>query len=114
MCWICGTGELKWARVRGPALLRPTPADSRYVSFTVQNNPSSPSRIIPVVESATRRFIDDARYQQDIRYLKLWIIYARQVERREEVWPFLESRDVGTRHAAFYEEWALVLEGLGR
>ncbi|CAK9780273.1 hypothetical protein CC85DRAFT_201541 [Cutaneotrichosporon oleaginosum] len=87
---------------------------NRYVSFTVQNNPSSPSRIIPVVESATRRFIDDARYQQDIRYLKLWIIYARQVERREEVWMFLESRDVGTRHAAFYEEWALVLEGIGR
>lgn len=96
-------------RVRGPG-----PADTRYVAFTIQNNPSSPSRIIPVVESATRRFIDDARYAQDIRYLKLWIIYARQVERREEVWPFLESRDVGTRHAAFYEEWALVLEGLGR
>ncbi|BEJ07792.1 hypothetical protein CcaverHIS641_0410610 [Cutaneotrichosporon cavernicola] len=86
---------------------------NRYVAFTVQTNPSSPGRIIPVVESATRRFIDDARYAQDIRYLKLWIIYARQVERREEMWAFLESRDVGTRHSSFYEEWALVLEGLG-
>lgn len=89
-------------------------ADRRYVTFTVQHNPSSPSRIIPVVESASRRFIDDARYSQDMRYLKMWIIYQRHVERREEVWQFLESRDIGTRHAAFYEEWALVMEGLGR
>ena len=41
-------------------------------------------------------------------------MYARLVERREEVWAFLESKDVGTKHAVFYEEWASVLEGLGR
>jgi checkpoint serine/threonine-protein kinase len=41
-------------------------------------------------------------------------MYARQVERREEVWSFLESRRIGTGHAGFYEEWASALEGLGR
>jgi checkpoint serine/threonine-protein kinase len=41
-------------------------------------------------------------------------MYARHVERREEVWAFLESRDVGTRHAVFYEEWAGAVEALGR
>jgi checkpoint serine/threonine-protein kinase len=41
-------------------------------------------------------------------------MYSRQVERREEIWAFLEAKDVGTRHAEFYEEWALAAEGLGR
>lgn len=84
------------------------------MSFTVQHYPSSPSHVLPLLESTTRRFIDDVRYSQDARYLKLWIMYARHVERREEVWAFLESRDIGTRHASFYEEWAMASEGLGR
>lgn len=90
-----------------------TPALS-YVAFLVQHFPSSPAQVLPLLESTTRRFVDDARYAQDARYLKLWVMYARQVERREEVWSFLESRDIGTRHANFYEEWAAALEGMGR
>lgn len=70
--------------------------------------------MLPLLENTTRRFVDDVRYTQDVRYLKLWIMYARHVERREEVWAFLESRDIGTRHATFYEEWATAAEGLGR
>lgn len=86
----------------------------RYVAFMVQHYPSSPNHVLPLLEETTRRFIGDARYAQDARYLKLWIMFARHVERREEVWAFLESRDIGTRHAAFYEEWAMAAEGLGR
>jgi checkpoint serine/threonine-protein kinase len=41
-------------------------------------------------------------------------MYTRYVERREEIWSFLEARDIGTRHAIFYEEWAAAAEGLGR
>jgi checkpoint serine/threonine-protein kinase len=41
-------------------------------------------------------------------------MYTREVERREEVWAFLESRNIGTNHALFYEEWASATEGLGR
>ncbi|KAL1407356.1 protein kinase [Vanrija albida] len=87
---------------------------NRYVAFMVQHYPSSPNHVLPLLEETTRRFIGDARYAQDARYLKLWIMFARHVERREEVWAFLESRDIGTRHAAFYEEWAMAAEGLGR
>lgn len=46
--------------------------------------------------------------------MKMWVMYTRHVERREEVWAFLESRDVGTRHTVFYEEWASAAEGLAR
>jgi checkpoint serine/threonine-protein kinase len=88
--------------------------DDRYILFTVQHHPTSASHLVPLLESTSRRFIDDARYAQDIRNLKMWVMYTRHVERREEVFAYLESKDVGTKHALFYEEWAAALEGLGR
>nr|XP_019043872.1 BUB protein kinase [Kwoniella bestiolae CBS 10118]OCF22802.1 BUB protein kinase [Kwoniella bestiolae CBS 10118] len=87
---------------------------NKYILFVVQHHPSSDTHLLPLLETTTRRFISDTRYTQDIRYLKLWVMYARQIERREEIWSFLESRDIGTRHSVFYEEWASALEGLGR
>ena len=71
-------------------------------------------KLLPQLETTTRRFVKDDRFSQDTRYLKLWTMYARHVERREEVWAFLESREIGTKHSILYEEWASVLEGLGR
>lgn len=87
---------------------------NKYIAWTIQHYPSSDSHILPLVESTCRRFITDPRYTQDIRYLKLWVTYTRQVERRENVWAYLEARDIGTRHAVFYEEWAGAAEFLGR
>ncbi|WVQ94967.1 hypothetical protein IAU59_002058 [Kwoniella sp. CBS 9459] len=86
----------------------------QYIAFVVQHYPSSDTRLLPLLETTTRRFVNDPRYTQDVRYLKLWSQYARYIERREEIWSFLESRDIGTRHSIFYEEWASALEGLGR
>jgi checkpoint serine/threonine-protein kinase len=86
----------------------------RYIVFTNQHHPSSATHLLPLLESTARRFIGDARFSQDVRYLKFWTMYSRQVERREEIWAFLESRDIGTNHAAFYEEWAAAVEDLGR
>jgi checkpoint serine/threonine-protein kinase len=90
------------------------PFPPRYILFVTQHYTSSNQYLLPLLESTTRRFLSDARYAQDARYLKLWVMYARHVERREEVWAFLESREVGTRHAVFYEEWAGAVEALGR
>nr|XP_018261155.1 BUB protein kinase [Kwoniella dejecticola CBS 10117]OBR83313.1 BUB protein kinase [Kwoniella dejecticola CBS 10117] len=87
---------------------------NKYILFVVQHHPSSDSHLLPLLETTTRRFVNDARYTQDVRYLKLWVMYARQIERREEIWSFLESRDIGTKHSVFYEEWASSLEGLSR
>lgn len=87
---------------------------SSYVAFINQHHPSSPSHLLPLLETTTRRFIEDARFTQDLRYLKLWAQYARLVERSDDVWSFLNSREVGTGHALFYEEWALAAESKGK
>jgi len=44
----------------------------------------------------------------------MWVTYARHAERREEIWAFLESRNIGNQHALFYEEWANATFALGR
>lgn len=86
----------------------------RHVSWAAQHVTTNNSYFLPLIEGVTRRFTSDARYAQDVRYLKMWVMYTREVERREEVWAFLESRNIGTNHALFYEEWASATEGLGR
>jgi hypothetical protein len=97
-----------------PTSHTPDPANSRHINWATQHNTSSDAYLLPLIESAARRFTDDSRYTQDIRYVRMWISYTRLVERREEVWAFLESRGIGTNHAVFYEEWASACETLGR
>jgi checkpoint serine/threonine-protein kinase len=80
----------------------------------MQHNSSSNNYVLPLIEATTRRFTADNRFAQDVRYLKMWIMYTRMVERREEIWAYLESRNIGTNHALFYEEWAAANEALGR
>jgi checkpoint serine/threonine-protein kinase len=69
---------------------------------------------LPLIEATTRRFVSDPRFSQDLRLLRMWISYTRMVERREEIWAYLDTRNIGTNHAVFYEEWAAANEGLGR
>lgn len=76
----------------------------------------SATTLIPLLETATRRFSNNLRYKQDLRYLKLWTLYARQLEaeQRIDVWRFLLSNDIGTSYASLYEDLAGDLEAQGR
>ncbi|KNF01703.1 hypothetical protein PSTG_05130 [Puccinia striiformis f. sp. tritici PST-78] len=56
----------------------------QYIRWTIESYPaggtSGESKLIPLLEQVTRKFIKDSRYKQDIRYLKCWIFYANQVK----------------------------------
>jgi checkpoint serine/threonine-protein kinase len=86
----------------------------RYVAFINQHHPSSATHLLPVLESTTRKFVDDSRFFQDLRYLKLWVQYSKLVERSDDIWTFLNSREIGTNHALMYEEWAQCCETRNR
>ncbi|OAV93370.1 hypothetical protein PTTG_09344 [Puccinia triticina 1-1 BBBD Race 1] len=55
----------------------------QYIRWTIESYPaggtSGESKLIPLLEQVTRKFLKDERYQQDVRYLKCWIFYANQV-----------------------------------
>jgi checkpoint serine/threonine-protein kinase len=92
----------------------PLDAWTKYVKWCIDNYPSGQthdSGLIPLLERATRHFKDSEQYTNDPRYLRLWILYARNVECARDVYNFLLANEIGTKLASLYEELAVVLEG---
>ncbi|SPO31513.1 related to spindle assembly checkpoint protein [Ustilago trichophora] len=92
----------------------PLEAWTKYVKWCIDNYPSGQtheSGLIPLLERATRHFRNSEQYTNDPRYLRLWILYARNVECARDVYNFLLANEIGTKLASLYEELAVVLEG---
>ena len=95
----------------------PLEAWSRYVKWCIDSYPSgqtSESELVLVLERCTRLFKDSPQYQNDSRYLRLWILYARNVDSPSDIYNFLLANEIGASLASLYEELAVVYEGLSR
>lgn len=68
------------------------------------------SGLLELLEEATRKFKDDAAYKGDLRYLKLWLLYASHVEDPSLVYAFLLENNIGAVYAQMYWEYAAALE----
>ena len=91
----------------------------RYVKWTLDTYPSAQatpqSQLLPLLERATKAFQSSAHYQNDPRYLKLWLHYIRLFsDTPREAFVFLARHDIGGRLALYYEEFAAWLENAGR
>lgn len=89
----------------------------RYARFVLANYPagnSAKSKLVPILEASTRRFVKDDRYTNDPRYLRLWGLYAKHVECPVDCYCFLFSRGIGERLGLMYEEYAAALEAAGK
>lgn len=95
----------------------PLAAWIRYVDWTINNYPqgvSAESGLLELLERATRLFSTDPRYKNDMRYLKLWIQYAFCVDHPIKIFSYLDTNEIGTAYALFYEEYCNALERSGR
>lgn len=93
----------------------PLEAYCRFVYWTLEAYPqgqSAESGLLELLEEATRVLKDDrdGKWRDELRYLKLWVLYANYVEKPIIVYKFLLANDIGTEHALLYEEYAAVLE----
>ncbi|KAA8909483.1 Mad3/BUB1 homology region 1-domain-containing protein [Sphaerosporella brunnea] len=90
----------------------------RYINWTVETFPSGHSAeagLLQLLERATKEFAHDSQYKNDPRYLRLWIQYAQDfTDSPTEIFAYLSRNDIGQRLALFYEEYAALLESLGR
>ncbi|KAI9886229.1 MAG: hypothetical protein M1823_001964 [Watsoniomyces obsoletus] len=91
----------------------------RYVKWTLSAYPSaqatSQSRLLPLLERATKAFLSSSHYKNDPRYLKLWLHYIRLFsDSPRETFAFLARHHIGDGLALFYEEFATWLETQGR
>ncbi|KAH8987800.1 Mad3/BUB1 homology region 1-domain-containing protein [Lactarius akahatsu] len=97
----------------------PLEAYCQLVYWTLENYPqghSAESGLLELLEEATRILKDhkDGYWRTDLRYLKLWVLYASYVENPTIIYRYLLANDIGTAFAQLYEEFAIVLERNGR
>ncbi|RDB26141.1 Checkpoint serine/threonine-protein kinase bub1 [Hypsizygus marmoreus] len=74
------------------------------------------SGLLELLERATREFKGDPLYKTDLRYLKLWSLYAGLMKRPGaiEIYAYLLGNDIGTSYSMLYEGYAALLEADGR
>ncbi|KAJ6558019.1 Mad3/BUB1 homology region 1-domain-containing protein [Mycena capillaripes] len=93
----------------------PLEAYCRLVNWTVENYPqghSAESGLLELLEEATRVLKDDrdGKWRGEMKYLKLWLLYASFVEKPTIIYNFLIANEIGADFALLYEELAAVLE----
>ncbi|KAI5257525.1 hypothetical protein E4T42_01019 [Aureobasidium subglaciale] len=91
----------------------------RYVKWTLDTYPSAQSapqsRLLPLLERATKAFLSSPQYRNDPRYLKLWLHYIRFFsDAPRETFVFLNRHAIAESLALYYEEFAAWLEQAGR
>ena len=94
----------------------PLAAYDAFVKWTVDNygRQLAQSGLIELLEEATRHFVDDDAYKSDLRYLKLWLLYASHVEDPTVIYDFILYKNIGKIYAQTYWEDAGALERSGR
>eukprot|EP00899_Mesostigma_viride_P020539 jgi/Mesvir1/28487/Mv15902-RA.5 len=70
----------------------------------------SKAELVPVLEKCTRLFLRDVRYKEDVRYLRVWILYADNCPDPKDIFSFLQANDIGQGHSLYYEAYATFLE----
>lgn len=91
----------------------------RYIKWTLDAYPSAEntpeSRLLQLLERATKAFLDKPHYKNDPRYLKIWLLYLRFFsDSPRELYCFLGRHGVGECLSLFYEEYSAWLESVGR
>jgi checkpoint serine/threonine-protein kinase len=90
----------------------------QFVQWTLKSYSSDDpkSGLIELLEESTRKFKNDPSYKTDLRYLKLWVLYAKHCERHGalSIYKFLMTNDIGVAYSLLYEEYANALELQGR
>jgi len=84
-----------------PADLLEDPLDAHllYVRWTLDTYGSQEENLkkhlIIILEQSTRRFVNDKRYRSDLRYLKLWVLYARNCSKlgATKIYEYLHSKN---------------------
>ncbi|CAN0111131.1 unnamed protein product, partial [Ectocarpus fasciculatus] len=85
----------------------------QYIQAVQDKLPSDQQEQFDLLERCSRKFKDDPRYKDDIRYLRVWTAYATHLSNAEDLFKFLYKKGIGGKHAHFWVGWALYAENAG-
>ncbi|KAG0329982.1 hypothetical protein BGZ99_009426 [Dissophora globulifera] len=88
---------------------------TRYVSWTTRNYPqgsgqSHHSGLLPLLEQAIKYFQNTTEYSNDPRFVRILTLYSDMVDLPEDVFSFMEAKNIGVEVAMYYEAYADYLE----
>jgi checkpoint serine/threonine-protein kinase len=82
----------------------------QYIKWIQENFTGSNKELMKVLERGVRTFRRDGRYSNDPRYIRMWMLTAKNTPKPLELFKYLTSNDIGQKTALFYEEYASYLE----
>ena len=68
------------------------------------------SELLPLLEKCTREFHQSEQYRNDIRYLRVWIMYADCLPDPSDVFSYMMDHNIGQGHALFFIAYATYCE----
>uniref|UniRef100_K3WKM0 BUB1 N-terminal domain-containing protein n=1 Tax=Globisporangium ultimum (strain ATCC 200006 / CBS 805.95 / DAOM BR144) TaxID=431595 RepID=K3WKM0_GLOUD len=84
----------------------------QYIRWIEAKMPEDTRKKFSVLEKCTRVLKEDARYKNDIRYIRVWIQYADLVSNPKDIFKYLYQNKIGEHVSLFYVGWAWVLESM--
>eukprot|EP00842_Homolaphlyctis_polyrhiza_P004544 jgi/Hompol1/5090/HPOL_000486-RA len=85
-----------------------------YIKWIEQHLSPQHAAYLQALESTLRRFKRDQRYKNDVRYLQLWMRVAKRSRSPIDIFKYLSVNEIGMAVALYYEEYAALLETLGK
>ncbi|KAF6754467.1 other/BUB protein kinase [Ephemerocybe angulata] len=96
----------------------PLAAYHQFIQWTIKTygEKDPKSGLKELLKEATSQFKEDPMYKTDLRYLKMWALHARQLDKAGAIAVFADllENGIGTSYAALYEDYANLLEHSGK
>ncbi|CAN0299386.1 unnamed protein product, partial [Laminaria digitata] len=86
----------------------------QYIQAVQDSLPNDQQEQFELLERCSRRFLNDKRYRQDLRYLRVWTAYANHLSNADDLFKFLYEKGVGGTLAYFWIGWAMHAENVGK
>lgn len=81
-----------------------------YIKFHQEAYPSDTRAQFLLMERCTRTIVTFPRYRDDVRFVRVCVLYADKTSSPSDIFKFLHQKGVGGRTALFWIAWAWVAE----
>jgi hypothetical protein len=95
---------------RGAHAGDPLAPAAAFVKWAADAYPPRAAPLLTALERSCRAFVDDPRYKNDPRFVRLWVRYADAREDPLDCFAYMRTHRIGGESALFYEAWATTLE----